>query len=556
MNSAPLPNNEKERLAALAALEVLDSSPEAEFDALVQIASSICGTPISLISLIDAERQWFKANVGLPGVSQTQRDIAFCAHTILGNDLMEVSDALADPRFVDNPLVVSRPDIRFYAGAPIVLSDGHRVGTLCVIDHQPKKLDDQQRATLKNLALAAAAALEGRRATRGYKQALNELQQSEAHLRRLYEAAPAMLHSIDDQGRLLTVSDTWLSKLGYERDEVIGRYSIDFLTPASREYANSVVFPDFLKTGRCDNVPYQMVKKSGEIIDVLLSAVLAHDAKENSYNSIVVIEDVTLRRIMKHQLEQKHQRLMHIIDSTQLGTWEWNVQSGEVILNERWAEILGYTLADFSPPSIQYWINNMHPDDVKMSGVRLDQHFADQSKSYQCEFRMQHRDGHWVWIRSMGRVMTWTADGAPEWMFGTHEDVSERIAEQKALQEAKERISLATDSGGIGIWEWDMVNNTLNWDAWMYRLYGTSKEDGISAYDLWTKSIHPDDVTTTNAAMQTAIAGSALLDVEFRILWPDKTIRFLRSTGRVTRDEIGRPTRIIGANWDVTAQKR
>ncbi|MFZ6849424.1 EAL domain-containing protein [Undibacterium sp. RuRC25W] len=556
MNSAPLPQNEKERIAALHALEVLDSSPEIEFDALVNIASSICGVPISLISLIDIERQWFKANIGLSGISETPRDIAFCAHAILGSELFEISDASSDERFADNPLVAGQSGFRFYAGVPIVLRDGNRVGTLCVIDRQPRELDEKQREILKNLALAAAAALEGRRALHQYKRATKALQYSESHLRQLYQATPAMLHSIDMEGRLLAVSDTWLSKLGYEREEVLGCYSSDFLTPESREYAKNVGFPTFFKHGRCDKVPYQMVTKSGEKMDVLLSAVLDYDPNGKSHSSVVVIEDVTQRRLVEYQLEQQHQRLMHIVDSTQMGTWEWNVQTGEVIVNERWVEIIGYSLENFPSPSIQSWVNNLHPDDVQMSGALLDHHFADQIKNYECEVRMRHRDGHWVWVRSLGRVMTWTADGNPEWMFGTHEDVSERIASQNALQEAKERISLATDSGGIGIWEWDISANTLIWDAWMYRLYGVSLEDGITAYELWTKSVHPDDAQKTDAALKDAVAGTTPLDTEFRIFWPDGSVRYIRSTGRVTRDSIGHSVRMVGANWDVTEARR
>lgn len=135
-------DNEAATLAALHALEVLDTGPEAEFDALVRAASTICGVPISLISLIDAERQWFKANVGLPGVSETPRDVAFCAHAVLGDEIFEVPDATRDARFADNPLVAGQPAIRFYAGAPIRLTDGSRVGTLCVIDREPRVLGE------------------------------------------------------------------------------------------------------------------------------------------------------------------------------------------------------------------------------------------------------------------------------------------------------------------------------------------------------------------------------------------------------------------------------
>jgi diguanylate cyclase (GGDEF)-like protein/PAS domain S-box-containing protein len=178
MQSAELRENEEETLAALAALNVLDSPPDEEFDALVRCASLVCGVPIALVSLIDASRQWFKANVGLPEVTQLPRESAFCAHAVLADGLLEVPDALLDPRFADNPLVTEEPRIRFYAGAPVSLRSGHRVGTLCVIDRQPRALSDAQREVLNGLALAVARALEGRLATLQARKHLDFLDRS------------------------------------------------------------------------------------------------------------------------------------------------------------------------------------------------------------------------------------------------------------------------------------------------------------------------------------------------------------------------------------------
>jgi diguanylate cyclase len=275
MQSASPRDNEAESLSALHALKVLDSGPEEEFDALVRCAALICDVPVSLISLIDADRQWFKANIGLDGVTQTPREMAFCAHAVLGDALFEVPDAALDPRFADNPLVVGDEKIRFYAGAPVRLKDGCVIGTLCIIDRQPRELSDLQREALKCLAVAAARALEGRHASQVLQEVTNA---SQERLRRLYEATPAMLHSIDATGRLIAVSDLWLSKLGYTRDEVMGRPSTEFLSQASQEFAKAVVLPAFFSTGRCDNVEYQLVKRGGELLDVLLSAVLERDA--------------------------------------------------------------------------------------------------------------------------------------------------------------------------------------------------------------------------------------------------------------------------------------
>ena len=144
MSGAPIPANEQARLAELLRYEILDSAREAEFDGLTRLAAELCDSPIALISLVDAERQWFKSQVGLD-VQETPRKLAFCAHSILGEGILEVEDASKDPRFADNALVTGEPDIRFYAGAPLRSSEGFALGTVCVIDRVPRRLSAAQR---------------------------------------------------------------------------------------------------------------------------------------------------------------------------------------------------------------------------------------------------------------------------------------------------------------------------------------------------------------------------------------------------------------------------
>nr|MDP9104974.1 GAF domain-containing protein [Candidatus Eremiobacteraeota bacterium] len=154
---------EDARLRALRAYRVLDTSPEAAYDVLVRLAASICGTPIALVTLIDETRQWFKANVGMDGISETPREGAFCDHAIRGRDVFEIADARADERFATNPLVVGNPQIRFYAGAPLVTPDGDAVGTICVIDREPRALSEPQRLQMNLLAQLVTERLERRK---------------------------------------------------------------------------------------------------------------------------------------------------------------------------------------------------------------------------------------------------------------------------------------------------------------------------------------------------------------------------------------------------------
>ena len=190
----PIPKNEVRRLKVLWQYDVLDTVPEAVFDELTSLAALICDAPIALITLIDENRQWFKSKVGV-NLSETSRDISFCAHAIVKQDLMIVPDATKDKRFKNNPLVVSAPKIRFYAGMPLITPDGHALGTLCVVDLKPRKLTSAQKNALTVLARHVMTQLEIRRHANELagqrKQSVEakaELQEARAEIVRLQKA--------------------------------------------------------------------------------------------------------------------------------------------------------------------------------------------------------------------------------------------------------------------------------------------------------------------------------------------------------------------------------
>jgi GAF domain-containing protein len=182
MNSPAL-STEAARLAALDRYAILDTDPEQSFDDLVILASYICKTPIALLSLLDDHRQWFKSTVGVQ-VRETPLEMSICAHAIKQEDLFIVPDTLQDARFRENPMVVGEPHIRFYAGAPLINEDGFALGTLCVLDRQPRELDLEQKQALKSLRQLALKQMELRRNLQLLKDALNDRTREE-HSREL-----------------------------------------------------------------------------------------------------------------------------------------------------------------------------------------------------------------------------------------------------------------------------------------------------------------------------------------------------------------------------------
>lgn len=195
---AAIPADEVARIEELRQYRILDTEPEVGYDDLVLLASQICDTPIALVSLVDSRRQYFKSRIGLDA-TETPRDIAFCAHAILQDELMIVPDALRDRRFFDNPLVTSDPNIRFYAGAPLITPKGHAMGTLCVIDRVPRTLNAAQQDALQALGRQVVALLQLRRAKEQAEQASEAKSRLLENLRDEQQRSERLLYSLFPQ---------------------------------------------------------------------------------------------------------------------------------------------------------------------------------------------------------------------------------------------------------------------------------------------------------------------------------------------------------------------
>jgi PAS domain S-box-containing protein len=448
---APQPQNEAERLVALRSLDILDTAPEEAFDELTALAAHICQAPVALISLVDADRQWFKSRVGW-ATGETLREVSFCAHTILEPDLLVVPDATADPRFADSPLVTAGPKFRFYAGAPLVTADGHALGSLCVMDHRPRELTAEQAKALRTLGRQVTALLRLRRSvadlTRHHtaRAAAEEALRAERNrLTTLLEHLPAMVYGLDADGRFCLWNRECERVLGYYKEEILGRTRLDlyhrmYPDDAYREWVLSRV--------------------AGHRYRDLETAPLAADGTPrvcswSNFSADIRIPglpvwgvgiDVTERKRTEEALRQANGRLDLAVRGSNVGLWENDMPDGDYLTGRvhciNIMEQLGYPAPD-SPTDYATVTIPYHPDDHERVREALRAYFAGETPEYQVEFRVRHRDGTYRWILSRGRAVR-DAHGKPVRFAGTRIDITDLKRIEGELRLARDAAEAAS----------------------------------------------------------------------------------------------------------------
>jgi PAS domain S-box-containing protein len=539
-----------DRLASLRDLEVLDTPPEGHFDALVRALALACNVPLAGLTLIDQDHTFIKVSSGSPDHADALRSLADRRDPPPGEAMIEVADTTEDPSLAAHPAVTGAPHVRFYAGVPLRLGDRRAVATLALVDQRPRRLDEAQRGTLRHLATAATQMLENRRILRLQQQASRDLRAHEERLRRLYEASPAMPHTMDENFILLTISDIWLAKLGYRRDEVLGRPATDFMTAESRNRAVAEVAPQLAAAGSITDIDYQLVCKDGSILDVMVSGVLDRGADGGRAVSLMVMEDVTLRRRAERALATEHRRLANILDSTGMGTWEWNVQTAALRINECWASMLGWTTAELGPLSDRTWRDMIHPDDAPHVTAHREQHLSGEVNDYDSDFRVRHRDGRWVWMHERGAIVTRTADGRPEWMFGIRRDITLRKRQDEALAKSEEFLDRTGRAAGVGGWELDLLTSELYWSAETYRIIGAPPENQPTLPAM-IGMYAPHAQPVIRGAIDHSIATGEGFDLELAFIRRDGRQIWVRAVA-VAAIVDGRPVRLSGAFQDIT----
>ena len=432
---------ERRRLERLRMLSVMDSEAEPEFDALVRIAAAVCGKPIALISLVDDRRQWFKANVGLEGTAETPRDIAFCAHAIHQDGVMEVPDVTKDPRFAGNPLVVQDPHIRFYAGAPIIMPTGERIGTVCVIDRQPGRLTPAQAATLQDLAAVAQRILLQR-------ERLHDLLAvgDESRYQAISSASPLGIFQADEAGALVHVNERWQELFGMERDLALGSGWRDSVHP---EDAERVVtqWTHAVARGLQFDQEFRVRGPDGNgNFSVRMQARPATwgDPPRQGYVGVVI--DISRRKETERQLRSANQFLERAESLSGVGGWEADLVTRKVKWTDQNCRI--YDLEPGHQPGFDEHLNYFSPAARRQIKQTVEQALRS-GTPWDLELPMVTAKGRPIWVRSVGRAEF--ENGQPARLVGALHDITVQKAAQDGLRAANALLASVVDSLPCGL---------------------------------------------------------------------------------------------------------
>lgn len=760
MQAPSLPEDEALRLQTLHACAILDTVPEERFDRLTRLASHTFKANIALISLIDTDRQWFKSRQGLQA-QQTGRDISFCGHAILSKDILYVPDACLDPRFSDNPLVTGSPFIRFYAGAPLRARNGQHLGTLCIIDSQPRTLDQKDLAALRDLAdcvesefnreeqqrqhhallaLTAITSLSYQYPQTALRQTLamacDYLGMAKGEITRIgHDGDEVLLLDSADasyaEARTTSVCMTFNMPVDkpntvfHLADLALGPYhdhpchteygvrsliglrmrigdaddvNLRFSDMRPRQFSFSEIETEFvrllgdwvsgvMKRQELDQQLQQQRALSDAIakaqslfiretdqekgFESLLAAIIrltdsaygficevknktaanpalksmmlawnddeaeiastqldaqardeactqlkqryghalrsaktiienhgigqsldrvfpAHFAALHCFLCIPVHYDgemialvgianrpkgydqqltqflnplfSTLGQLisaarMQTQRRETERQLANVIKGTNIGTWECNIVTGETIYNERWAEMLGYTLAELEPTTVDTWLKLCHPEDLKLTSAMIDQHFRGEIEYFDLKSRMRHKDGHWIWIHDRGCVVSWDTDGNPLIMSGSHADITDQMEAEAELEHAYELLEKSNAAARLGTWELEVKTRKLTWSKVTRQLHEVSDDFECTVEQALAFYKDVDNREKIRTLFIQAVREGLRFDTELCITTARGRDRWVHVIGFPQFDEEGKCARVYGTFQDISERR-
>ncbi len=557
VKTAPLPANEYDRLQALQRYDVLDTPPEKDFNDLTQVAAQICGTPMAAITFVDERRQWFKSRVGLL-FSETPRHISFCAHAILEHDLFLVTDALLDDRFHDNPLVVESPHLRFFAGMPLRSPEGFALGTLAVLDREPRQLTVEQTDTLRVLARQVMTQLELRRnlvelarSVEDHKLMEEQLRNSEVFYHTLVESLPQSIFRKNQEGRFTFANQRFCGNIGRPLHEILGSNDYDFFPPhlaAKYQYDDQRVMQS---REALDTIEaYQTPAGERRFMHVIKTPL--YDAQGGIAGIQGIFWDVTVRKRIEEALAYERDLLRGLLDNIPDRIFFKDVESKFIRCSASQArrlglkdepEIVGKTDFDFYPQEVA---QEFFEDEQRiiLSGepvVNKQQHHLD-------------REGNETWS-SVTKVPIRNQSGTITGIIGLTRDITKIIRTEQALRQAEEKYRAIYENAVEGIFQTTPDGHYLSANPALAHLYGYATPDELMGdvtnieHELY---VQPGRREEFKRLMQEE---GEVVGFESEIFRADGSAIWISEAARAVRDQSGKILYYEGAVEDVTLRK-
>jgi two-component system, sensor histidine kinase and response regulator len=544
--NAPLPENEQQRLEAVARYGVLDTPQEESFDRITRLATRLFSVPIAHMTIVSADRAWCKSQVGSPS-RETSRAQSFAGWAILSDEVLVVEDAKADERFRDSLMLTVDYGYRFYAGAPLITPEGLVIGALVIIDSVPRtSFTAAEAGHLQDLAALIVDQLELRRKSL-------QLSSSEADYRDLFENCPTGIYRTSPAGQIIMANPAILKMLGYSSMEELRSLNLeaDGLVKARSDWRSRIEAQEGAYT--YENVWYT---REGTPLQICETTRVVRNTDDSVAYYEGWAEDISLQKAAEAERETAQLLNQKLIETVPDLIYIFDLEKDRSVFSNRsYFDVVGQ-----DPEYVRELANPVkdlvHPEDLE----RLRRHrakfsFVREGTFLELEFRILDRTGHYRLLSCRETVFSRYESGAPKELLGIIRDISEGRHMEERLRRDEERWEMVLAANNDGLWDWDAVTGKIFHSPRWREMLGYEGDDS-QPIPAWETLLHPDDALR----VQQCLAAYLRLEVpayqqEYRLRTVDGSYRWVFARGVAHWDDAGNPVRMVGAHTDITERK-
>ena len=547
---------EASRLAVVQATGLGTPGAEPDLERYARLARQLLRASACYISITDHRHVFVKSAAEAARGAETRRlevvapDVT-CAYVALSGRPLAISDMRLDARFAQHAEEAS-PGLLSYLGVPLRVR-GRSIGAVCVLDDTSRDWLPDEIDTLHELAEAAGKWIE---LLKHAELSALMLEEREVRYRAITEDAPLIAFQAGTDGSLLYVNRYTETFTGRTLDELSGLGWLACVGPAHREAALAD-WQRIRASGQAGAMEYPVRGADGRYRTLHLRAQPVRDGGGRILYWVGIGIDVEQRKQAEAQVLMNQNRFMMALDAGQLGFWDWNVVTNEVVFAGHWGSILGYELDELAP-NLGTWERFIHPQDEPGVRALLREHLEGRTEYYESEHRLRHRDGSWRWVLDRGRVVERAPDGRPLRALGTHADITTRKEAELALLLAEGRTQLAMEIASVASWDTDLIHEVTHWSRSLCSMIGYEPTTtGPSPFALWRELLPREDLEIVNAEWERAAREHDVFRCEHRIRRVDDgRLLWVDTAGRFFFDQSGRAERFVGVCVDITERKQ